>query len=94
MKKPSLLIIFLVLVVAANTEIPELLHLSDNTSNDFSVSASERAVRGLSSQAPVPPVPVEIPDQTYTCFSAWPSARPSQVVAETDLLTLYSIHRT
>ena len=95
MKKPSLLILFLLLLVAANTEIPELLHLSDNTSNDFSVNASQsRGVRCVCDEASVPPIPVDVPDQVHGHFWAWPSAKPSQVIAETNLLTLYSIHRT
>lgn len=95
MKKPSLLIVVLVLVVAVNSELPELLHLTDNTSNDFSISASElRSACSISHQASVPLVPAELPDQSQTVLWLWPSPRLSQIVVKTDFLALYSILRT
>jgi hypothetical protein len=95
MKKPSLLLVFLVLLVAANSELPELLHLADNTSNDFRLSTSElRAISDISYRAPVPLVPPEILDQAHLSSYAGPSANVPQFLAETDLLTLYSILRT
>ena len=94
MKKPSLLLVLLVLLVAANSELPELFHLADNTSNDFRVSASELAVSDISYHAPVPLVPLGIPNQAHTSPCARPSANAPLFISETDLLSLYSILRT
>lgn len=35
MRKPSLLLVFLLLVALVHTEVPELMHLSNIASNDF-----------------------------------------------------------
>jgi hypothetical protein len=39
MRKPLFLLVFLLLVALAYTEIPELIHLSDDVSNDFGATS-------------------------------------------------------
>ena len=95
MKKPSLLIVLLVLFVAAGSEIPELLHLSDNTSNDFSLRIGDfRSLSGSCHSATPPLYPPRVPNQTDLDSSDRVSVKPSRVSFETDLLVLYSVYRT
>jgi hypothetical protein len=99
MRKPSLVLLLLLLVALAHTEIPELIHLSDDTSNDFGVSSfrsqseqtnavhAEKAVLAVSVIAPVAvPGPLQ--------SARFPLLASSLHVAGQDLLRLCSVLRT
>jgi hypothetical protein len=89
----SILLLFFALILV-HTEIPELLRLTDNTSNDFAgVSISRNSL-------PAPPVaserlPQTVPftlEQTPHEFASDLERTPLPPVE--DLLTLYSVFRT
>src|SRR6266436_147214 len=99
MRKPSLFILFLVLVWLAGLEIPELTRLSDDTSNDFAVSVRERqSVNRSAAGDEKTPLTVDVfvqtsHLQTFQDSRSIVAARFSILMAQ-DLLLLYSVHRT
>ena len=99
MRKPSVFIVFLVLIWLAGLEIPELTRLNDDTSNDFAVSAGERHyVHGRAARAEKIPLTANdfVETSHLQTFQDSPSpigARFSILIGQ-DLLLLYSVHRT
>jgi hypothetical protein len=98
MRKPSVFIVFLVLVWLAGLEIPELTRLNDDTSNDFAVSACERQYvhRSAANAEKIPLTDNDFVQTSHLQTFESPytiSARFSILIGQ-DLLLLYSVHRT
>jgi hypothetical protein len=98
MRKPSVLIVFLFLVAAAHSEIPENIRLGDDISNDFVVSAhgiqpaeSHAVSEGVAPTSGTEPVEV-VPARTIQNF--WfPAAGEPFHQSGQDRLLLCSIQR-
>jgi len=101
MRKPLFLVVFLLLVVVAlaQTEVPELIHLSDDVSNDFGatsfgcqfvkVRTTSDARTLLAGSAMVPAAVVQTLQGVY-----FPLVARTFQGAEKDLLRLCSVLRT
>ena len=86
-------VVFLVLSLAC-AEVPELLTICDNTSNDFVVHASNSRLSSL--QSPIKSVASTIRDtKSGSCICQFEPAFIPQVKAHTgrDLLTLHCLQK-
>jgi hypothetical protein len=98
-RKPSLFIVLVLLFAVVHSEFPELMHLRDDVSNDFTVSAcGSQPV--LPSAMCDPGVPITgsvpacaIPARALHVFQYPTAAIPLHLTGQ-DLLLLGSIHRT
>jgi hypothetical protein len=94
MKKPSRLLVLFLLFAVVHTEIPELLCLSDNTSNDLRLSACERHPIARCTLSETAGAAVQtMPARPSEDFDALTSEKPSILTGQ-DLLILCSVHRT
>ena len=98
-RKPSLFIVLVLLFAVVHSEFPELMHLRDDVSNDFTVSAcgiqpvlpSAMCDPGVPITGCVPPC--AIPARALHVFQYPTAAVPLHLTGQ-DLLLLGSIHRT
>jgi hypothetical protein len=97
-KKPSVVIVFLFLVVLGLSEFPEHIRLRDDVSNDFVVSAGgHQSVkpRGIGEQGAIPGSgPVEVVSAQTVRDPQFPSVAEPFHLAGQDRLLLWSIRRT
>jgi hypothetical protein len=96
LRKPLVLGVFLFIVIAAHSEIPEQIRLRDDVSNDFVMSACWRQpVQPRSvSQDVAPSGPAEaVPTQTVQDFR-FPSVAKLFHLSGRDRLLRFSIERT
>jgi hypothetical protein len=98
-KKPSLIIVLLLLFAVVHSEYPELVHLQDDVSNDFTMSAcgAQPVIHNAIFDAGTPnmaTVPAHAtPDRALHVARFSEAAIPLHLTGQ-DLLLLGSIHRT